>query len=689
MATEIPLNDRRWIVHTERDAGTGQGIHFDRSLSSQGCSDVERNVISRVTRRYQQLHADLTSNTSAIPSLTFIYDRNSGRWSVALVGSGGVYGSASTRQVALAPVGMSLRQVMAAARESLNAEPFLVEDTLGQAPAHNSGPTYAQVASGPSRPSTMPQTDVVSRRPSTRLSDEICSVVANVLAMSKSHPFACADIAGLSPLQSLTLIADILPEELARSLRWSTAYLCVDTHRSHRVITCSWPSELVVRHPEVHGSILGHVNWSSSGLIEGNEALRWLVAKYLDRHDFTVRNQIERAFSAYFASLTCDVGWSEMSGQLISMISHAMPLSDADATLVVTGRRSDGTRGTQHEIDVLINRWKDQDTVRFVSRNPNSVGLLISDPSTPAAVKSSTLRLCRPPEFGGDGTIWWDLVSSQLRILKSGERPATVIRTLSHRDRLVRDVLADLGISAPHGSRGTFAENWIEDIGLDPGDYDDLLPPTSKQVFRKVTRNTSDLSPFAQFCQTMEYKEADVFRLAHDLVRAVPGSLVPVVHRLPDLGVSRVTFIRELFLDANEEGFILDFMRRLEASLNHPESVTLRADVVEAIFTSGLFRLKIGEDTSSAEAILAFERLISLPTSNPTKNSTGTLGRDSDTASRPGRVLQSGEDRHCGHSDRIPSTLPLQWTHSNHRSALAISLGMNILLISIVFYLLY
>ena len=690
MTTTVSSNKSRWLVHTERDAGTGRGIRFDTLLSSSGCSDVERNVINRVTRRYQQLQTDLTSNTSAIPSLTFIYDRSSLRWSVALVGSGGVYGSASTRQIVLAPAGMSLRETLSVTSAVLSAGPFLEEIALSKASAHYRDVTPAPFPQSPLRPITSPQSDIVVTQPAIVSPEDVCDVVANVLTMSESHPFACADIAELSPLESLAVIAQVLPEELSRSARWSTAYLCVDKHRSHRVVTCSWSSELIARHPDVHGSVLGSARWSSSGLKEETEALRWFVASCLERCDIAVRDKIEQAYSDYFMSLTHDIGWSEMSSELVSIISCAMPLSDSDAALVVTGRHADGTSGTQQEIDVLIRRWNDEDTVRFAWRHPNSIGLLIAGPTTPETVTSSTLRLCKPPEFGGERTIWDALVSWQCQVLKSGDTPVAKVRTLSHPEQLARDVLASLRQSEPHNSHGVSAENWIDAIGLDSADYDDLLPLTRNQVIRKLTRDASDPSPFAQYCHTMDYDEVDILQLAHDLTQAVPGSLAAILRQLPDLGVPPAMLIRKLLLDVNEDDSILSFLRRMEASISGSDCENIRADIVDAVFASGLFRLAISDNLSTAEAILAFERSVPLPPTSTADDSAEAAGDDEDTFSSPEHLMLPRSTNRIPRRDDIRDCVLMSRLDGlRDHFLLALSLGVNVLLMSIVVYVLY
>ena len=85
-----------WVVRTNRDnPARGGGFREDPEYTSEA-TGAERQALSRCSRGFTQLSVDMATAPRALRSVTFTYDRTTGRWGVVVVGSGGEYGSAGT-----------------------------------------------------------------------------------------------------------------------------------------------------------------------------------------------------------------------------------------------------------------------------------------------------------------------------------------------------------------------------------------------------------------------------------------------------------------------------------------------------------------------------------------------------------------------------------------------------------------
>lgn len=114
-----------WVVRTNRDnPARGGGFREDPEYTSEA-TGAERQALSRCSRGFTQLSVDMATAPRALRSVTFTYDRTTGRWGVVVVGSGGEYGSAGTIQVVLAPGGLPLVEVAAQVLGWLECGPLL------------------------------------------------------------------------------------------------------------------------------------------------------------------------------------------------------------------------------------------------------------------------------------------------------------------------------------------------------------------------------------------------------------------------------------------------------------------------------------------------------------------------------------------------------------------------------------
>ena len=93
-----------WLVDVKRQIA-GSGFQTDPDLTSE-MTRAERQTLGRVSRGFNQLSVDMSTQPRALHSTTFVFDNPTGRWGAVVVGSGGEYGETGAIQTALAPEGI-------------------------------------------------------------------------------------------------------------------------------------------------------------------------------------------------------------------------------------------------------------------------------------------------------------------------------------------------------------------------------------------------------------------------------------------------------------------------------------------------------------------------------------------------------------------------------------------------------
>ena len=497
-----PAASSGWVLQTERDASEiGGGFRKDMSLSSDAVTPGEQQVIDKYHRHLRQLSMSLHGQSDPLHSVTVFHDGPAARWVVGLSGSGNVYGPAGAIQMALAPRGMTLREVLARTSLALSSSPFLsIDELAGGRPAPPPAPSAAE-------------------------RERIARALGAAVHMNSGRILALVDVPGADPMTALRWMAQTVPEGLCQSAWWSTALLLNNPSSSRRIIATPWPPALAQRHPKEKTLVDNNVRAAAPPTDATEQGLlQWYTDLVLGAGGggAAIRDSAETAFLNACDAGTAPAQWDALAPVWLASINRARPLGD-DEIARVLGGEDDGR---------LLRRWTDECAERALELWENAVPALIghADP----AVSSSALHALAGSQTGFMRLCQWQAEEIGRAALSTGP-PASIGQTgrvvvpgdsagagaagieapralLSLQDKpaLVREVLKRLRAStraapdawAPH------AESWIRSLGLRPRDFDAHLPLTADRAMERFIAAPHDLSPVMTMVSKSVSREA-------------------------------------------------------------------------------------------------------------------------------------------------------------------------------------
>ena len=593
-----------WVLQTERDASEiGGGFRKDMSLSSDAMTPDEKQVIDKYHKHLRQLSMSLHEKPDPLHSVTVFYDVSASRWVLGLSGSGNVYGSAGAIQMALAPRGMTLREVLAQTSLALSSSPFLSIDALtGGRPA----PPPAPSAAGRER---------------------VARALGAAVRMSSSRILALVDIPDADPMTALRWMAQTVPERLCQTAWWSTALLLNNPSSSRRIIATPWPQVLAQRHPREKALIDDNVRAAApSNDADEQRLLHWYTDLVLGGEGVATRNRAETAFLNTCNARTAPPQWDALAPVWLESINQVRPLSDEEIVRVINGE-DDGS---------LLQRWTNECAERALKWE-DAVPVLIGHAEP--AVSSSALRalagsqagfmrLCQwqAEEIGraalstgppagietGYGAAPGDTARAEARGIKA---PRALL-ALQDRPALVREVLKRLRASkrVTPNAWAPRAESWIRSLGLKPHDFDAHLPLTADRAVERFAAAPHDLSPVMTVVSNSTSWEAalDVILRALREAPSQQGALLSALHDAPQRDLNWRVLLNQLIPNDTR---LADVPGRLDA-LNEslPDgSDELRREIVKELLerrgTKILARAagdQTGAGRDAAIALLAF-----------------------------------------------------------------------------------
>lgn len=442
-----------WVVRTNRDnPARGGGFREDPEYTSEA-TGAERQALSRCSRGFTQLSVDMATAPRALRSVTFTYDRTTGRWGVVVVGSGGEYGSAGTIQVVLAPGGLPLVEVAAQVLGWLERGPLL-------SPARLGAPGPLRGGQGANDPGTGgPGVD----------GRALARTLATLLGMDERARHTLLDVPGAEDEQALVVLMGTVPEDLARMVQWSTAYPYPDRNPGNKVVTCLWAAELAGRHPREYDLVMGTTRLvaPSVPLSKVPRSLLWYADLVCGARPGTdsVRQRADSLFRARLKDLAPGAAeWEQAVATWQAVLEQLRPLGNDELLVVLDGA----------EVPRYVSgRWDDAAAARLIRLRRDRLRDLLTHPHE--AVRASVWRV-----VAAEKALYPDLVAWQADLVEAGQ-PAPPEAAALVRDRsecsLVVDVLAE--VAARQGtstSWRTHAVAWIKSLGLDPRSYERELP---------------------------------------------------------------------------------------------------------------------------------------------------------------------------------------------------------------------
>lgn len=449
-----------WVVRTNRDnPARGGGFREDPEYTSEA-TGAERQALSRCSRGFTQLSVDMATAPRALRSVTFTYDRTTGRWGVVVVGSGGEYGSAGTIQVVLAPGGLPLVEVAAQVLGWLECGPLL-------SPARLGAPGLGPLRGGPGTGG--PGVDGPGTGGPGVDGRALARTLATLLGMDERARHTLLDVPGAEDEQALVVLMGTVPEELARMVQWSTAYPYPDRNPGNKVVTCLWAAELADRHPREYDLVMGTTRLvaPSVPLSEVPRSLLWYADLVCGARPGTdsVRQRADSLFRARLKDLAPGAAeWEQAVATWQAVLEQLRPLGNDELLVVLNGA----------EVPRYVSgRWDDAAAARLIRLRRDRLRDLLTHPHE--AVRASVWRV-----VAAEKALYPDLVAWQADLVEAGQ-PAPPEAAALVRDRsecsLVVDVLAE--VAARQGTSTSWrphAVAWIKSLGLDPRSYEGELP---------------------------------------------------------------------------------------------------------------------------------------------------------------------------------------------------------------------
>ncbi|SHE26055.1 Hypothetical protein ACGLYG10_2298 [Actinomyces glycerinitolerans] len=561
---------KAWYLRTMRDDPTRgvAGYQLDRQLSSSNVPPDVSSALSSIHRELPQLTSDISTASTPISLLTFLFHTGTQRWAVCLDGSGGDYGAAGTNQVALAPVGVGLPDVIRSVREAMRSSfPFLTEHSLA------TGLVTAQQSSKTGAPKI------------AHAGQALLLTIGTILAMDDDHRYVSLAYDSGGPVSALLQLSLVLPESLARMARWSTGYPFPKSRRSQRIITCPWPRELLERHGDVYDRALGRVSWAhavSADAIPG--PLHWYVDELAaGRRNREIDITLTRGVDRYQARIP----WQGVIDLWVSAIAQYMPLSNQEVRDVIASASGSGVRASSHDPENVLSRWDVRAAQRALDIQPSQQAKLdamnVMLHHADQRVSQSALALAR-----GDISSHPTMVSAQtVAMLQGLAAPAALCGApLESKIGFANKVVAEAKRAHPSDhSWGGAAEEWLGSLGVGADQLSVPLPLTPSRVVAMISDNDvlndpEALAPFTEYVTVQRIDPPESMGLAVRIVEEVPDSLVPLLL---------------LLMSQSPRG--LTWQRLVSAMLPRPQQVTETVKFVEQV-DRGLS--KVGDGLISA-----------------------------------------------------------------------------------------
>ena len=486
-----------WLVEVKRQVA-GSGFRTDLDLTNE-MTFAEQNALNRISKGFTQLSVDMSMQPQALHSTTFVFDNKTGRWGAVVVGSGGDYGETGAIQTVLAPEGLSLVDVARWVLGALSYGPLLSPEVFSGDGKH----LIARDSTSRVDPGALAQTLTV------------------MLGMSQEQRYTLLNVQGAQGEQALMALMRTVPEDLARLVRWSTAYPHGDRNRNNKIVTCLWPEELAQRHPDEYKSATSRIP-PMPAVVKAPMNLDWYAQQICQGRTATdIRQKAEEEYRAKLNGIDLDASqWESATQAWGEVLEDMRPLADDELVWVLNSETPPS----------VFKRWDDNATLRLLRLQPGCLQQLLTHPHR--EVHDSAWRVVFQESF------YHYLVNLQVEAVRTGQPAPSEIAGSKLREGLVTDVLRTVAMQTPASEWGPRAEHWLRSLGLDPREYEDSLPMWQEKIINRFKHNPARVEELLSYART----SPDGAETLIKAVQRVPESLEFLLPQLWREQVAGVTW---------------------------------------------------------------------------------------------------------------------------------------------------
>ena len=582
-----------WLVEVKRQVA-GSGFRTDLDLTSE-MTFAEQNALNQISKGFTQLSVDMSMQPQALHSTTFVFDNKTGRWGAVAVGSGGDYGETGAIQTALAPEGLSLVDVARWVLGALSHRPLL----------------SPEVFSGDGK-------GLIARDSTSRVDPgALAQTLAIMLRMNQEHRYTLLDVPGAQDEQALMALMRAVPEDLARLVRWSTAYPHSDRNRNNKIVTCLWPNELAQRHPDEYKSAMSRV--SPMPVVEVPRSLGWYAQLICQGPTATdTRQKAEKEYKARLNFIDPNASqWEQGTMMWREVLEDLRPLADDELVGVLDSEATSS----------VFKRWDEDATLRLLDLQPGCLNQLLTHPHR--EVHDSAWRVVFQESF------YHYLVDLQVEAVRTGQPAPSEIAGSKLREGLVTDVLRTVAMQTPASEWGPRAEHWLRSLGLDPREYEDSLPMWQEKIINRFKHNPARVEELLSYART----SPDGAETLIKAVQWVPESLeflLPQLWREQVAGVTWEELLDNTLQSKSTPGRVIEILklidnatppnRGLVPSTRSAQSQTRERDAYDAVPRDSapielrreivarlIERISPHVREETANALFAFEHALPLP----------------------------------------------------------------------------
>lgn len=663
-----------WLVDVKRQV-VGSGFQTDPDLTSK-MTRAERQTLSRVSAGFTQLGVDMSTQPRALHSTTFVFDGGTGRWGAVVVGSGGEYGETGAIQTVLAPEGLSLVDVARWVLGALSYGPLLSPEVFSGDGKH----LIARDSTSRVDPGALAQTLTV------------------MLGMSQEQRYTLLNVQGAQGEQALMALMRTVPEDLARLVRWSTAYPHGDRNRNNKIVTCLWPEELAQRHPDEYKSATSRIP-PMPAVVKAPMNLDWYAQQICQGRTATdIRQKAEEEYRAKLNGIDLDASqWESATQAWGEVLEDMRPLADDELVWVLNSETPPS----------VFKRWDDNATLRLLRLQPGCLQQLLTHPHK--TVHDSAWKVVLK-----ERSFYTDLVTWQVEAVRMGRSAPPEAAGSTWCTSLAKDVLDEVKNQAPASEWGPRAEHWLQSLGLDPREYEDSLPLWQDKVVNRFKRDPARVDELLSYAQTASDGAGTLIKAAQQVPESL-GFLLPRLWREPVAGVTWDALLDSTLRSKATPDRIIEILRFIDnaaplsrspmPSTGTAQSQTRRGDIYDvapensipielrrdivAHFMNSVSPLALGE---VANALLAFEHALPLPSARPIPSTPPAVRGKPSLAFAPtiqpqrrdrrGTALQPPNAPNGGQTSHSFSSEDSVWP-------LRVSLGLNAVLLFTVLILIF
>lgn len=510
-----------WLVEVKRQVA-GSGFRTDLDLTSE-MTFAEQNALNQISKGFTQLSVDMYMQPQALHSTTFVFDNKTGRWGAVVVGSGGDYGETGAIQTALAPEGLSLVDVARWVLGALSHRPLL----------------SPEVFSGDGK-------GLIARDSTSRVDPgALAQTLAIMLRMNQEHRYTLLDVPGAQDEQALMALMRAVPEDLARLVRWSTAYPHSDRNRNNKIVTCLWPNELAQRHPDEYKSAMSRV--SPMPVVEVPRSLGWYAQLICQGPTATdTRQKAEKEYKARLNFIDPNASqWEQGTMMWREVLEDLRPLADDELVGVLDSEAPSS----------VFKRWDEDATLRLLDLQPGCLNQLLTHPHR--EVHDSAWRVVFQESF------YHYLVDLQVEAVRTGQPAPSELAGSKLREGLVTDVLRTVAMQTPASEWGPRAEHWLRSLGLDPREYEDSLPMWQEKIINRFKHNPARVEELLSYART----SPDGAETLIKAVQRVPESLeflLPQLWREQVAGVTWEELLDNTLQSKSTPGRVIEILKLID-----------------------------------------------------------------------------------------------------------------------------